>query len=293
MKSLVSVCLPMYNGSQFLKEALDSIGAQTYPNMELIVSDDASSDHGLEIVSRFRESVTFPVKIFKHTPQGIGANWNHCLEKASGIYIKYVFQDDILEPTCIEEMVGALENNSRLGLISCKRSIIVEEGSDPLKIQEWKSKYGNLQKQLEPNYFKDVLLTKDVFKRKDFFKTPLNKIGEPSLVLFRKSIVEEVGYFNEDLKQDLDYEFWYRILRKYDILILGRELASFRIHLNQATSVNELEGADDSDAFAQILYNDFLPYLHTDKQKELKLKFDPFFKWKFRLKQRLGKLVKK
>jgi len=293
MKSLVSVCLPMYNGSQFLKEALTSIAAQTYPNIELIVSDDASSDNGLEIVSRFRESVNFPVEIFKHTPQGIGANWNHCLEKSSGVYIKYIFQDDILKPTCIEEMVEAFENNARLGLVSCKRSIIVEEGSDPLKIQDWKSKYGNLQKQFETNYSKDVLLTKKIFRRKDFFKTPLNKIGEPSLVLFRKSIVEEMGCFNEDLKQDLDYEYWYRILRKYDILILGQELASFRIHLNQATNVNELKGADDSYAFAKILYNDFFQYLHTDKQHELKMQFDPLFEWKFKLKQRLRKLIKK
>ena len=102
---LVSICLPTYNGETFLNEALDSIKSQTYPNLEVIVSDDASSDGTLRIIEEFKATVAFPVQVFNHEPQGIGANWNHCMKHAKGIYIKFLFQDDVLYPECVTEMV--------------------------------------------------------------------------------------------------------------------------------------------------------------------------------------------
>ena len=74
-----------------------------------------------------------------------------------------------------------------------------------------------------------------LFGRLDFKKSPYNKIGEPPTVLFKKEIIEEVGYFDEQLKQVLDYVFYYRILKKHPIAILNKKLVSFRIHENQAT----------------------------------------------------------
>ena len=106
---LVSICIPIYNGEAFLAEALASVKTQTYPNLEVVVSDDRSSDASLALVEKFQQEVDLPVRIFTHEPQGIGANWNHCVAKAKGQYIKFLFQDDVLLPTCVEQMVEAFQ----------------------------------------------------------------------------------------------------------------------------------------------------------------------------------------
>ena len=105
MIPLVSICIPTYNGAKFIKEAMDSAIAQTYANLEIIVSDDASKDGTLSIIESYKNKTLIPIHIYNHNPEGIGANWNHSVSKAQGDYIKFLFQDDILEPTCIERMM--------------------------------------------------------------------------------------------------------------------------------------------------------------------------------------------
>ncbi len=133
--SLVSICIPTYNGEKYLQEALDSVKAQTYKNIEVIISDDVSKDRTLEICERFKNEVNFPVYIYHHQPAGIGANWNNCIEKASGEYIQFLFQDDILHPICIEEKLKYLKQNN-LKAVCCKREIIDENGS-PVTTGRW------------------------------------------------------------------------------------------------------------------------------------------------------------
>ena len=89
-KGLVSVCIPTYNGAPFLQEALDSVSQQTYRNIEVIISDDASNDKTLEIIQDFKAKASFPVSIYHHEPKGIGANWNNCIRKANGKFIKFL-----------------------------------------------------------------------------------------------------------------------------------------------------------------------------------------------------------
>ncbi len=288
---LVSVCIPTYNGAMYLQEALDSVKNQTYRPIEVIVSDDDSKDDTLEIVSRFRESVNFPVHIHHHKPQGIGANWNNSVELANGEFIKFLFQDDLLRPTSIEKMVDVLQNNPNIGLVSCKRNIIVEEDSMNMQTSEWIATYSNLQSQFDTNLGGNYLFTKDSFKHPDFFITPRNKIGEPSIVLFKKSLFDRVGPFREDLKQVLDYEYWYRILKEMDILVINEELASFRIHGMQATNVNRNKGTKDNKIFRRILYNNYMDFLSADKKRLLRKEFHPASKVYHKISKKIKKIL--
>ncbi|MCG2794067.1 MAG: glycosyltransferase [Weeksellaceae bacterium] len=65
---LISVCIPTYNGAKYLQVVLDSVKAQTYKNIEVIISDDDSQDQTLDIYREFQSEVDFPVYIYYHDP---------------------------------------------------------------------------------------------------------------------------------------------------------------------------------------------------------------------------------
>ena len=285
LEPLVSICVPTYNGATFLEEALGSIVTQTYPNIEVVVSDDASRDTTWQILERFKSNADIPVQLHHHTPSGIGANWNNSLLKANGVYIKFLFQDDVLETTCVEQMVHFMEKNPNCGLVACKRSFISQEKPTD-EIQDWIKQYKDLQVQF--NQDNSVLHLNDtLFEREDFLKGCKNKIGEPTATMFRKSILKKVGYFDEDLRQILDYVFYYRILKKYSIAILPEQLVRFRIHPDQATNVNRHRNISDYEDYDHILYREFLPLLSKYEQNRLKSKYDWTYLWTMKIKRKL------
>lgn len=270
MDKLVSICIPTYNGEKYILEALSSVNSQNYKNIEIIISDDNSNDNTLKIVNDFIDISKFPIKIVHHKPNGIGANWNNSLKHASGEFIKFLFQDDILKFNCVYEMVQVLIQNSNIGLVASKRDFIYDVNylSDDLKV--WTQKYGDLQKGLNLTSTKGILIIdKQLFKKSNFLHSPLNKIGEPSTYMFRKKILKEVGWFREDLKQILDYEFCYRILKKYNIVILEDSLVKFRLHQNQETNINRGKSINDYNIYSEIVENEYFRYLSLKKQIEI------------------------
>jgi len=284
---LVSICIPTYNGSAYIAEALRSALSQTYKNLEIIVSDDASTDGTLEIVHFFTEKTYIPIRVVQHTPKGIGANWNNCIKHANGVFIKLLFQDDVLLPTCIEEMVAVFRQHPNLGLVACKRDFIME-GEITEEIKDWINKYKNLQVQFEKGGA-ITLIDESLFARKDFLDSPMNKIGEPPTVLFKKSILQQVGDFDENLKQILDYVFYYRILKVHPIAIINKPLVKFRIHNEQATNLNRYKKIKDYEIYKKILYKEFFPLLHPSHKKKLALKFSKIARLKKKLKSVLRK----
>lgn len=285
--SLVSICIPTYNGAAYLNEALESVKNQTYSPIEVIISDDASEDNTLQIVKRFKNEVGFPVTIISHKPNGIGANWNNTIKNANGQYIKFLFQDDVLLPTCIAEMVTVFERYSKVELVGCKREFIIE-GEQTMEIKDWITRFKNLQIQFDKDE-EITLIDKKIFSREDFVASPMNKIGEPPTVLFRKDIINEVGFFDEKLKQILDYVFYYRILKNHSIAIINKPLVKFRIHKEQATNVNRNKTIADYKIYKKILYKEFLSLLHPAHKKKLVLKFSKTARLKKKAKSVLRK----
>ncbi|MGF1494602.1 MAG: glycosyltransferase [Microcoleaceae cyanobacterium] len=103
---LVSIVIPTYNGEQFISETLQTALQQTYTNLEIIVSDDGSVDQTLDIVHSFQQQCNWPCSVLTHKNYGLVGNLNFCIQQARGKYIKFLFQDDLLEPDCIAEMVA-------------------------------------------------------------------------------------------------------------------------------------------------------------------------------------------
>ena len=292
MSPLVSICIPTYNGALFIEDALESVINQTYNNLEIVVSDDASSDTTLSIVERFRDKTNIPIYVYHHQPKGIGANWNNCMKQSKGDYIKFLFQDDVLMPTCVEDMVIIMETEKRIGLVACKRVIIHADDYNPKLVLYWKERFGDLQKRLNLQYINGVsVLDKTIFKHKQFLRSPLNKIGEPTALMFRKSLITQVGYFKEDLNQILDYEFCYRVLKKKSVAIIETPLVKFRLHEFQATNINKKsKNKTENEGFSKILHKDYLDYVDPYIKKHLRKKHHIMYKSFYAIKARIKKL---
>lgn len=268
--SLVSICIPTYNGEKYLQEALDSVKAQTYKNIEVIISDDVSKDRTLEICERFKNEVNFPVHIYHHQPAGIGANWNNCIEKARGEYIQFLFQDDILHPICIEEKLKYLKQNN-LKAVCCKREIIDENGS-PVTTGRWYETCYDLQKiylKLEIANF--YILSKKDLRRIVYRHATANIFGEPISFMFDRTLFKKLGYFSTTSKQILDIEFGYRILKKYPVGLIAEPLFKFRLHSDQATASNRHLGSTikkEYDDLKAYLFKNFFFCLSSDFRKQ-------------------------
>ena len=237
---LVSICVPTYNGAAYLEDALRSAFAQTYPAIEMVISDDASSDETLAVAERVLADSPWPARILHHEPRGIGANWNHCVRNARGEYVKFLLQDDLLAPDCVERMMTLALQDPTVGLVYSRRRIIADE-DDP-RHQQWAASYGELHEAWLS--FKE---SQGVRTGRDYLGDPGladigNAIGEPTAVLLKASAFERDGYFDEDVHQELDFLQWYRVMRHHDVGFVDAELVAFRLHPSQETWRTESSG---------------------------------------------------
>lgn len=281
---LVSICIPTYNGARYLNEALESVKKQTYRHLEIVISDDSSTDETLDLVEEFKKQCHIPLFVFNHEQGGIGSNWNYCVTKARGEFIKFLFQDDVLEPTCIEELMGLMGSSKSIGLVYCRRNFLFTEETPQLKA--FIETYGDLTTYWDAVDVKEGVLDGLVYlKDAQLLNSPKNKIGEPTAVLLAKTVFETVGYFDETLEQTLDCEFWYRVMTRYQIGYLDRELVGFRLHETQASALNKKREIPDKALLYKRYYKHLLVYLHPrNKWKLLKL-YHPILKPLVRLKE--------
>lgn len=274
---LVSVCIPTYNGSAYIQQAMDSAIAQTYTNIEIVVSDDASTDETLTIIEAYKAKTTLPLRIFKHSPKGIGANWNYCVQQTQGVYIKFLFQDDVLHPDCITRMVAMAQNYPKVGMVYCKRTFLTD--GNPEQYQDFIDYYGALHR-----YWQDISVKEGVLSGKVYLKdtallnSPKNKIGEPSCVLLRRSCFDSVGYFSEALKQTLDGEFWYRLMKRYDVGFIDAALAQFRLHIKQTSHLNKAEKINETPLLYRQYYKHLFWQLHSKNRWKLLKLYQPIIK---------------
>ncbi|MGD1809758.1 glycosyltransferase family 2 protein [Dapis sp. BLCC M126] len=237
-KPLVSICIPTYNGAQFLEIALESALQQTYPSIEIIVSDDDSKDDTVKIVRAFQEKTPGKIAVFEHSRYGIAQNWNNTVTKAQGKYIKFLLQDDLLEPNCLEEMVDLAEEDEEIGMVFSPRELLMTEDSKSdrgcLDVYQHAQDVHKAWSQKLQRINSGHKLLGDP----NFADSPMNKIGEPSNVLIRKEVFEEIGLFDSELHQTLDMDMWFRIMCKYKIGFIDKKLTKFRIHPKQASHKN-------------------------------------------------------
>src|ERR1041385_1951351 len=279
----VSVCLPIFNGALYVRDAIQSILNQTVSAQEIIVSDSGSLDGSEDIVREELRKAQAKVIILPTKTCGMGANWNSTIRAASGKYIKFLFQDDVLHSTCLEEMVKLAESDARIGLVFSPRNLVVEPSVEDDWIARWLLQHQNLSTAfgiLKSNQPGSLLL-----RSPGLLQQPLNKIGEPTAVLVRRELFDKVGLFNENMRQLVDMEMWVRLMAASHVGYIPAALSSVRVHARQATSRHTAEEIDrfEKDRLQDTLRTSAIyPLLHW--RVKCALRFGQLRRNRFRVK---------
>jgi glycosyltransferase involved in cell wall biosynthesis len=120
---LVSVIVPVFNGERYVAEAIESVLAQTYPDIELIVVDDGSTDRSAEIVAGYDG-----VRLLRQTNAGPVAARLHGLSRSSGVFVTFLDHDDVFFPHRVERQVAYLDEHPEVAAVLCRHEILLEEG---------------------------------------------------------------------------------------------------------------------------------------------------------------------
>jgi glycosyltransferase involved in cell wall biosynthesis len=138
-KALVSIFLPVYNAEKFIAETIETSINQSYENVELVISDDASKDGTWDIITYYKDKFPDKIKAYRQDVNlGVTKNCNFILEKCEGQYICFSAGDDVLAPECIRRAVEIVESNENVGIVFHKfqrideSSVVIPSESDML-----------------------------------------------------------------------------------------------------------------------------------------------------------------
>ncbi len=237
---LVSICIPVYNGEKFIKETLDCAINQSYQNIEIIITDNCSTDSTPDIIKSINDS---RITYYKNESNiGAFANMNKVLGLANGKYVKLLCADDIIYKYCIKEQVSVFENPDFTNIVLvCSNKDVINQDGKKVMTRKFPGKKG---------YLNGI----NALRKSIHYGT--NIIGEPASVLFKKEILEVSGAFNDDNTFMMDLDLWSRMLLLGDLFVIDKVLYGFRISSSSLSSNMGMGQIKLFNKFADKLYND-------------------------------------
>lgn len=233
---LVSICIPTYNAEKTISETLTSIINQTYKNMEIIISENASTDNTLTILNKFNDP---RIKIYRTSKTIIAEkNFSRCIEFATGDYIAIFHADDLYNPDMVEKQVQAFYDNPSIGAVFTMADYIDIHGET---IGE--HKLPSELKGKQTYSFQEILTS--ILRNVNFLMCPS--------AMVRSEIYKQLSTFQvERFGTSSDLDMWLRILKKHPIAILDEKLMKYRIsNIQGGTKYNYLR-TEEADFFKVI-----------------------------------------
>ena len=208
--SLVSIITPTYNSEQYLKEAIDSIISQTYPNWEMLITDDCSTDGTWTLLKNYAKKEK-RVKLFRLAQNmGSGVARNNSIKYASGKYVAFLDSDDVWVPQKLEKQVLFMEENE-VAFSHSSYGYWDEEGNEirkPFVVSSHPINYTDLLKRTEIS-----CLT----------------------AIYNQAIIGKM--YMPDMRRKQDYALWLSILKKgYQSVPQKEVLAYYRQRRGSATN---------------------------------------------------------
>lgn len=232
----VSVLMPLHKvNPALLRASLDCVLAQTMTDWEIVMVNDPLDPTTPEHIKEYLEDPRIRFHQ-EDTPRGIGANWNACLKYATADYLAYLFYDDLWEPTYLETLAGILDAHPDVGFASANRTYLFEGDVPKSAVYDEVKEFSDAH--ITPGQHEGVPLLLWWMNR----GLRPNFLGEPSFVMFRRSLLERVGPFHETMVQFLDSEYWTRCLAKGNWYWEPTVLGKFRVHAAGTTAQNEFAG---------------------------------------------------
>lgn len=223
----VSVLIPTFNYARFLPETLNSVLCQDLRDIEVVVVDDASTDETPSVMQTLATRDPRITFIRHERNLGMVENWNWCLGRARGAYVKYLFADDRLSrPDSLRRMAEMLDAHPQAVLATCAREIM-DEHSQRTNVVRPLGRRARI-------FSGDSIRARCTDRDAKF----INPVGEPSAVMFRRSVAARG--FDPAFRQLVDIEMWLHLLAHGDLVYLPEPLCSFRRHAGQQTQANRM-----------------------------------------------------
>lgn len=242
---LVSICIPVYNGEQFIDETVQCCLAQTHKNIEIIFSDNCSTDKTVELIRKYNDP---RIKIYSNdTNIGLLANFKKCFTYATGKYMSFLGADDGMEPTCIEKAVNILEAPENKDIVLVNTFIqIIDEQSKTVFTKKFIFGGGRISGK---------------WGIRSNFLYGSNTIGEPNGSVWRKETYDKIPEpkFRNGNTWTTDLDLKFELMLYGNGYVIPEPLGKFRLS-NQSTSKKELK-------FTQAkLFREYALALYRDKR---------------------------
>jgi len=259
----VSIIMNCYNSERFLKEAIDSVYAQTYQNWEIIFWDNASTDSSGEIAQSYDEKVQY---YLAKTTTPLGEARNVALQKASGTYIAFLDCDDLYEPDKLQLQVGLLESNP---FAMCYGSALTinEDGKIIKRTQVTNTSgenFGNLLQKYEIN-MQSVLLRRKIFDESDLsFSTNLQYCPDNNLFM-NIAARYPIGVIKEFIVR---YRSLPNSLSNQTVQLASQEIQFTLDEISESLpDVKEKYASEFSQAYQKLHYYDAIALLHAGDRR--------------------------
>ena len=196
----ISVVLPTYNGTRYVRESIDSIREQSFQDWELIIVDDCSTDDTSQIVDEYSSKDRRISVIHNHTNQKLPRALNIGFSHAKGDYFTWTSDDNIYHFNAFEVMLRALEKDDNIKMVKADMSVIDDVGNELF-----------------------------------IYKTDVGKIicqnNVCACFMYKREVYEVVGEYDCDLFCVEDYDYWIRIEKEFnEIVYIPQNLYKYRIH---------------------------------------------------------------
>lgn len=219
----ISVILPSYNQSKYLRRAIESVLYQTYANLELIIIEDASTDLSLSIAREYEKSDTRIHLVTHNKNKGFTRSLNDGLGLTNGNFIAIHNSDDIWHHNKLQEQVKIFEKFSRIDIVVSDALIIDSQGRRSNIIFSKKNKW------------KEFGIITNVFHKLCDF----DFCCHPSLI-FRKKCLLSVPKYDESLYSACDWWFLINLSKKHKFFYIKEPLLDYRVHPQNLSGNNKI-----------------------------------------------------
>lgn len=209
MDKKISIVLPVYNGSAYISDSINSILAQTYTNWELIIVDDCSTDKTPEIINHFRESDSRIIICTNERNLGLPNALNAGFSLASGDYYTWTSDDNLYLPGALEKMINVLEKEPDILMVYADYSMVDPSGNIIIEMKLPESQY---------------IVTGNICG---------------ACFLYRSDAAKQAGTYDPETFLAEDYDYWIRIYKQGNIRHLSENLYLYRMHPNSLTSTKQ------------------------------------------------------
>jgi glycosyltransferase involved in cell wall biosynthesis len=215
---LVSILMPVYNGREYLKPAIDSLLAQSFKDFELIVVNDGSKDDSQAIVESYKDP---RIVLINQQNQGVARSLNNGLKVAKGKYIRRHDADDISTPDSLQIQVDFMETHPEYVMVCNQQAFMTSNGKIAGKHRVPNNKFFEGQK------YKDLTF--------DDFSVSSSSPVVHGTACYKRQEVIDLGCYRPEFIVSEDNDLWLRLLEKSKIAILNECTYFMRIHGGSAT----------------------------------------------------------